>query len=205
MALMTQLVPGSDLFRWCQETFPGTGALVARVISAARVAEAPVRPYGRVGGQHRAEVAAAFGRRLADLVEPAPPYAALLGEQGVRQFGRRVAGEALWLCRWMWLRSGGWHVLYSLSCAGRELAQQRLTTRPGSRSSVGVSGLTRLSRDGCSPRRLRRLDDVGSGRRNLCLGDGRLGEVPVVGPVRRCGSSQRDDVKDCESCFACDG
>lgn len=77
--MTTHLAPGGKLARWCQETFPGTAALVDRVMAAARTAEDPVRPYGRVTGEHGAEVAAAFGRRLADLVDAAPPYAALLG------------------------------------------------------------------------------------------------------------------------------
>jgi hypothetical protein len=79
VSMTTHLAPGGELARWCQETFPGTAALVDRVMAAARTAEDPVRPYGRVTAEHGAEVAAAFGRRLADLVDPAPPYAALLG------------------------------------------------------------------------------------------------------------------------------
>src|SRR5213078_1804614 len=47
---------------------------------AAAVAGRPVvRPAGPVGGRHWAVVGGAFGVRLAALVEPAPPYYALLG------------------------------------------------------------------------------------------------------------------------------
>ncbi|MEO6084461.1 MAG: hypothetical protein ABIQ18_15280 [Umezawaea sp.] len=79
MSLTGQLSPGHDLHQWCVQTFPGTADLVSRVVGAARRAEAPVRPEGRVTGEHWAEVGGAFGQRLADLVDPAPPYAALLG------------------------------------------------------------------------------------------------------------------------------
>lgn len=78
MSLTTQL-NGGDLEAWCAQTFPGTGALVDRVIVAARQAGAPVRPRGEITGTHWADVGGAFGQRLADLVDPAPPYAALLG------------------------------------------------------------------------------------------------------------------------------
>jgi hypothetical protein len=71
--------PRSELAAWCAETLGGTPAVVEQVAAAVRGAE-PVRPQVReVSGRHWAEIGGAFGQRVADLVQPAPPYYALLG------------------------------------------------------------------------------------------------------------------------------
>ncbi|WP_410597859.1 hypothetical protein [Amycolatopsis sp. lyj-23] len=78
MSLTTQL-DGRDLADWCAGAFPGTPAVVDQVVAAARAAGRPVRPTGHVEPSHWADIGGAFGQRLADLVDPAPPYGALLG------------------------------------------------------------------------------------------------------------------------------
>lgn len=80
MSLTTELhTPNSVLARWCAEVFVRTDAVVEQVCAAARDVR-PVRPQARqVPGRHWAEIGGAFGRRLADLVQPAPPYYALSG------------------------------------------------------------------------------------------------------------------------------
>lgn len=79
MALTTELAnPNSPLTAWCAATFARTPAVVEQLAAAVRDVQ-PVRPSGRASGRHWAEIGAAFGQRLADLVQPAPPYYALLG------------------------------------------------------------------------------------------------------------------------------
>lgn len=78
MSLTTQL-DGRELAKWCAEAFPGTADVVDQVVTAARAAGRPVRPDGQVERGHWADIGGAFGQRLADLVDPAPPYGALLG------------------------------------------------------------------------------------------------------------------------------
>lgn len=78
MSLTGQL-HGGRLEQWCKESFPNTQEVVGRVVAAARQAGPPVRPRGQVEPEHWADVGGAFGQRFADLVDPAPPYAALLG------------------------------------------------------------------------------------------------------------------------------
>lgn len=78
MSLTTQL-DGRELAQWCAEAFPGTPTVVDQVVTAARAAGRPVRPAGQVEREHWADVGGAFGQRLVDLVDPAPPYGALLG------------------------------------------------------------------------------------------------------------------------------
>jgi len=80
MSLTSELSdPGSPLAAWCAETFVGTPAVVEQVVAATRDVT-PVRPVSRdVSGRHWAEIGGAWGQRLADLVQPAPPYYALLG------------------------------------------------------------------------------------------------------------------------------
>jgi hypothetical protein len=71
--------PRGQLARWCAETFTGTGAVVDEVIAATRGTR-PVRPQAaELSERHWAQVGGAWGQRLADLVQPAPPYYALLG------------------------------------------------------------------------------------------------------------------------------
>jgi hypothetical protein len=77
MSLTTQL-HGRDLARWCTSRFPGSATVAARVTGAAQGLR-PVRPYGQVEGRWWAEIGGAFGIRLANLVQPAPPYYTLYG------------------------------------------------------------------------------------------------------------------------------
>jgi hypothetical protein len=76
---LTSQLHGHEIERWCAEWFSGTATVVDQVVAAAREAGRPVRPAGNVGREHWADVGGAFGQRLADLVDPAPPYGALLG------------------------------------------------------------------------------------------------------------------------------
>ncbi|UUV32073.1 hypothetical protein NQK81_01110 [Amycolatopsis roodepoortensis] len=79
MSLTSELAdPRSALAQWCAQVFTGTASMADQVTSAVRDV-APVRPEGDVPLRHWAEIGGAFGQRMADLVQPAPPYAALLG------------------------------------------------------------------------------------------------------------------------------
>ncbi|MGI5499304.1 hypothetical protein [Lentzea sp. CA-135723] len=79
MSLTSQLNRG-ELGRWCAVTFTGTPEAVGQVTAAAKAAgQGLVRPAGRPDRRHWADIGGAFGQRLADLVDPAPPYGALLG------------------------------------------------------------------------------------------------------------------------------
>ncbi|ANZ39637.1 hypothetical protein BBK82_29930 [Lentzea guizhouensis] len=79
MSLTTQLHRG-ELGRWCAATFPGTPEVARQIAAAAKSAgKALVRPTGRPDRRHWADIGGAFGQRLADLVDPSPPYGALLG------------------------------------------------------------------------------------------------------------------------------
>lgn len=80
MSLTSELAdPRSILTRWCAERFRRTPAVVDQVAAAVRDVR-PVRPKAReVTGRHWAEIGGAWGQRLAELVQPAPPYYALLG------------------------------------------------------------------------------------------------------------------------------
>ncbi|MDT8912735.1 hypothetical protein [Amycolatopsis sp. PS_44_ISF1] len=85
MSLTSELAdPAGALTSWCARVFTGTSAVAAEVARAVRSVE-PVRPAGRdVPRRHWAEIGGAFGQRLADLVQPAPPYYALLGLVGAQ-------------------------------------------------------------------------------------------------------------------------
>ena len=80
MSLTSELAdPRGKLARWCARVFTGTAA-AARRIEEATNGVRPVRPaLARPPRQHWAEIGGAFGQRIADLVQPAPPYYALLG------------------------------------------------------------------------------------------------------------------------------
>lgn len=79
MSLTSQLARG-ELGRWCAATFPGTPEAVRHVVAAAKsVGKGLVWPAVRGDLRHWADIGGAFGQRLADLVDPAPPYGALLG------------------------------------------------------------------------------------------------------------------------------
>ncbi|MFD4640855.1 hypothetical protein ACFWN2_26300 [Lentzea sp. NPDC058436] len=79
MSLTSQLHRG-EVGRWCAVTFPGTSEAVRQVVAAAKsTGKGLVRPAGRPDGRHWADIGGALGQRLADLVDPAPPYGALLG------------------------------------------------------------------------------------------------------------------------------
>ncbi|MBW4722397.1 hypothetical protein [Saccharothrix obliqua] len=78
MSLTGQLHHG-ELGRWCETTFTGTASVVNHVRTVAAAGGPPVRPVGAVGEDHWADVGGAAGQRLADLVDPAPPYGAMLG------------------------------------------------------------------------------------------------------------------------------
>jgi len=77
MSLTTQLA-GRELAAWCATRFVGAPAVAEQVAAATR-GHRPVRPAGQVDGRHWAEIGGAFGVRLAQLVQPAPPYYALYG------------------------------------------------------------------------------------------------------------------------------
>ncbi|MFD2470558.1 hypothetical protein [Amycolatopsis silviterrae] len=80
MSLTSELAdPGGKLARWCARVFTGTAA-AARRIEEATNGVRPIRPaLARPPRPHWAEIGGAFGQRIADLVQPAPPYYALLG------------------------------------------------------------------------------------------------------------------------------
>ncbi|WP_033295863.1 hypothetical protein [Amycolatopsis jejuensis] len=80
MSLTSELAdPAGKLARWCARVFTGTAAAARRVEDAASGVR-PVRPaLARPPRQHWAEIGGAFGQRIADLVQAAPPYYALLG------------------------------------------------------------------------------------------------------------------------------
>ncbi|WP_406633409.1 hypothetical protein [Amycolatopsis sp. WGS_07] len=80
MSLTSELAdPGGKLARWCARVFTGTAAAARRVEEATNGVR-PIRPaLARPPRQHWAEIGGAFGQRIADLVQPAPPYYALLG------------------------------------------------------------------------------------------------------------------------------
>jgi hypothetical protein len=120
MSLVTQIRDGR-LGAWFAEWLPGTGGLVAEVQRAV-AGVAPVRPGGRPDLKHYAMVGGALGLRVAQLVEPAPPYAAILGVQRAEVFGPERASQVAGLypthrqldrlrgARAMWCRPvpGGW-------------------------------------------------------------------------------------------------
>ncbi|GAA3565967.1 hypothetical protein GCM10022222_57210 [Amycolatopsis ultiminotia] len=80
MSLTSELAdPAGLLSRWCARVFTGT-PLAARRVEEAVHGVHPVRPaLARPPRQHWAQVGGAFGQRVADLVQAAPPYYALLG------------------------------------------------------------------------------------------------------------------------------
>ncbi|MBB4683302.1 hypothetical protein [Amycolatopsis jiangsuensis] len=80
MSLTSELAdPAGQLSRWCARVFTGSGSVARRVEEAVHGLQ-PVRPaLARPPRQHWAEVGGAFGQRVADLVQAAPPYYALLG------------------------------------------------------------------------------------------------------------------------------
>ncbi|MFD6071636.1 hypothetical protein [Amycolatopsis lurida] len=79
MSLTSELAsPRSPLAVWCERTFAGTASVVEQIATAVREVR-PIRPSGQVPARWWAEVGGAFGHRVADLVQPAPPYYALLG------------------------------------------------------------------------------------------------------------------------------
>ncbi|MFI5606989.1 hypothetical protein [Amycolatopsis sp. NPDC051903] len=80
MSLTSELAdPASVLTRWCDRVFTGTPAVAAHVEAAVQDVR-PVRPSAaQVPRRHWAEIGGAFGQRVADLVQPAPPYYSLLG------------------------------------------------------------------------------------------------------------------------------
>jgi hypothetical protein len=92
MSLVSQLTTGR-LSAWCAENLPGTADLV-QAIPAATQGVQPVRPEGRPPLEHYAAVGGMFGQRLAFLIEPAPPYAAILGAQRAGHLGRADAVAA---------------------------------------------------------------------------------------------------------------
>jgi hypothetical protein len=75
---LTSQFDNGALGAWCAEHLPGARVLVAEVQAAAATTR-PVRPIGRVNQQHWATVGQTLGQRLALLIQPAPPYDALLG------------------------------------------------------------------------------------------------------------------------------
>lgn len=115
MSLTSQLSVG-ELGHWCAEYLPGTRGVAAELgRTVSRRGRSPIRPRRPVERSHWAEIGGAFGQRLAFLVEPAPPYAALLGtvQAGIAsaewaseahrmfpthaQLGGEQARRALWL------------------------------------------------------------------------------------------------------------
>ncbi|MGE0346578.1 MAG: hypothetical protein AB7N73_12250 [Gemmatimonadales bacterium] len=91
MALTDHLASG-ELGHWFARRMPGSTALAGEIAAAASTV-APVRPPHavRVTGRHWAEVGGTFGLRLAALVQPAPPYYALLGLVGNGMITTRAA------------------------------------------------------------------------------------------------------------------
>jgi len=77
---LTGQLRGGALADWCVANVTGTGQFLDELAAAAKAAEPPVRPAGgQVPSHHWATTGGAFGQRLAFLVQPAPPYYALLG------------------------------------------------------------------------------------------------------------------------------
>ncbi|GLL00984.1 hypothetical protein [Dactylosporangium matsuzakiense] len=77
MSVISHLYRG-ELGEWCADHLGGWEELTTRITWHTRARE-PVRPADGVERQHWAQVERAVGIRLAALVQPAPPYAALLG------------------------------------------------------------------------------------------------------------------------------
>ncbi|GAB3983720.1 hypothetical protein GCM10029978_091290 [Actinoallomurus acanthiterrae] len=89
MSLISHLYFG-ELGEWCAERMTGTGEVAQR--PAAETKGLPVlRPAGRVGRRHWAQVDRAFGMRMATLVQAAPPYSALYGLVRIGLAGREWA------------------------------------------------------------------------------------------------------------------
>jgi ADP-ribose pyrophosphatase YjhB (NUDIX family) len=77
MSVISHLYRG-ELGEWCADRLTGWEDLTARITWRTRARE-PVRPADGADRQHWAQVERAAGIRLAALVQPAPPYAALIG------------------------------------------------------------------------------------------------------------------------------
>ncbi|MEV5751414.1 hypothetical protein AB0L00_26635 [Actinoallomurus sp. NPDC052308] len=77
MSLISHLYFG-ELGEWCAERMTGTGEVVQRLTAETKGLPV-VRPAGRVGRRHWAQVDRAFGMRMATLVQSAPPYSVLYG------------------------------------------------------------------------------------------------------------------------------
>lgn len=77
MSLVQHLNTG-ELGEWFDRYDAGLRP-IARDIAERAEGRHTVTPHGNVGREHYAAVGGIVGQRLADLVEPAPPYAALLG------------------------------------------------------------------------------------------------------------------------------
>ncbi|GIJ54418.1 NUDIX hydrolase [Virgisporangium aurantiacum] len=77
MSVISHLYRG-ELGEWCADRLTRWEDLTTRIAWRTRARE-PVRPADGADRQHWAQVERAVGIRLAALVQPAPPYAALLG------------------------------------------------------------------------------------------------------------------------------
>jgi ADP-ribose pyrophosphatase YjhB (NUDIX family) len=91
MSVISHLYRGA-LGEWCADRLTGWEDLTTHITWRTRVRE-PVRPVDAVDRAHWAQVERAAGIRLAALVQPAPPYAALLGLVHLGLVRRAWAGE----------------------------------------------------------------------------------------------------------------
>lgn len=91
MSVISHLYRG-ELGEWCADHLTRWEDLTTRITWRTRARE-PVRPADGVDRQHWAQVERAAGIRLAALVQPAPPYAALLGLVHLGLVRRAWAGE----------------------------------------------------------------------------------------------------------------
>lgn len=91
---LVQHVRDGELAEWFTDRGAGLRRLAETITEQAQQRSATIRPPARsVGGEHFATVGGIVGQRLADLVEPAPPYAALLGAARCGALSLSAAGR----------------------------------------------------------------------------------------------------------------
>jgi hypothetical protein len=88
VSLTSQLHHGV-LGDWCAASLLGTAVLVDQV-QAAVVGRWPVRPVGKVDGEHWARIGGAFGQRFAFVVDHGPPWPAYAGTANAGLLGGQM-------------------------------------------------------------------------------------------------------------------
>jgi hypothetical protein len=88
VSLTSQLHHGV-LGDWCAASLVGTAVLIDQV-QAAVAGCSPVRPVGRVDGEHWARIGGAFGQRFAFVVDHGPPWPAYAGTANAGLLGGQM-------------------------------------------------------------------------------------------------------------------